>query len=230
MIESPPLLTIKSRDNRPSKAQIEALSAYPSPLLADAMGGQGALSYDICALAPGQLPAKAVGPALTVDCGPRDILALGCALHELEAGEVLVVSSHGWRDSAAFGDRVCGMARNGGAAGIVSDGTARDLSGIVEAGLPVWCTGLAPNSPYANGPGSIGLPVRLGSVQVETGDLIVADADGVAVIPFARLDEIAEAAAATAALENELDAKVRDGLAKSPSLEAFLASDQVRRI
>ncbi|MEO1688469.1 MAG: RraA family protein, partial [Pseudomonadota bacterium] len=139
MIESPPLLTIKSRDRRPTPAQIEALSAYPSPLLADAMGGQGALGPDIRALAPGQLPAKAVGPALTVDCGPRDILALGCALHELEAGEVLAVSAHGWRDSAAFGDRVCGMARNGGALGIVSDGTARDRAGIVAAGLPVWC-------------------------------------------------------------------------------------------
>ena len=122
------------------------------------------------------------------------------------------------------------MARNGGAAAIVSDGTARDLGGIVAAGLPVWCTGLAPNSPYANGPGSIGLPVRLGSVQVETGDVIVADEDGVAVIPFARLDEIGAKIKQTYELETELDKKVAEGLAKSDGLVEFLASDQVKRI
>lgn len=229
MIESPPLLTIKGRDRRPSQAQIDALKDYPTPMLADAMGGQGALAPEVKPVSP-KLPRRAAGAALTVDCGPRDILALGCALHELEAGEVLVVSAHGWRDSAAFGDRVCGMAKNGGAAAIVSDGTARDLGGIEAAGLPVWCTGLAPNSPYANGPGSIGMPVRLGSVQIETGDVIVADEDGVAVVPFARLDEIAAKIKVTHRLETELDEKVAAGLAKSESLAAFLASDQVKRI
>ncbi|MEM1313134.1 MAG: RraA family protein [Pseudomonadota bacterium] len=229
MIESPPLLTIKTRERRPTRAQIETLKDYPTPMLADALGGQGALAPEVKPVST-KLPQRAAGAALTVDCGPRDILALGCALHELEAGEVLVVAAGGWRDSAAFGDRVCGMARNGGAAAIVSDGTARDLSGIEAAGLPVWCTGLAPNSPYANGPGSIGLPVRLGSVQVETGDVIVADEDGVTVIPFDRLDEIAEKIKVTFELETELDKKVAEGLAKADSLAEFLASDQVRRI
>ena len=83
MIESPPLLTIKSRTNRPTQAQIDAVKDYPTPMLADAMGGQGALAPEVKPVSP-DLPKRAAGAALTVDCGPRDILARGCALHDWE--------------------------------------------------------------------------------------------------------------------------------------------------
>lgn len=230
MIEEPPLLTIKAATGRPTPEQVAALAKHPTGVLCDAMGGQGALPRSIKPLAPGRLAQKAAGVALTVSPGPRDILALIAALTEVEAGDVIVMATGGWEDSAAFGDRVCGMARNGGAAAIVSDGPARDLDGIVAAGLPAFCAGLSPNSPYGNGPGAVGVPVVIGAVSISRGDVVVADADGVAIVPFARVDEIIARADATAELEAELDAKVAEGLSAPDAIRELVASDKVRRI
>lgn len=230
MIEEPPLLTIAGRTsrNRPTAAQIAAFADMPTGFVADAMEGQGALSMAIKPL-PG-LPHRVVGPALTCRSGPEDILALMAALTEVQPGDVLVNATGGWQGCAAMGDRVAGMLRNAGAAGAVTDGPARDLPGIQAVGLPVFCTGLNPNSPFSKGPGTVGLPVEIGGRRVESGDMIVADADGVVVVPFARIDAVAARLADIAALEAALDAEVAAGRTCVPGVVELLAGPQVRRI
>jgi len=129
---------------------------------------------------------------------------------------------------AAAGDRVTGMMKNCGAAGFVTDGPVRDYAGIVEVGLPVWCSGLTPASPYSSGPGSVGFPIQIGDQEVETGDMIIADRDGVVVVPFERIDETLAGLERVKEAEQELDARVADGLKIPDSVAELLGSDKTR--
>lgn len=230
MIEEPPVLTIKKARRRPTEAQIAAFRGVPTSVVADALPG-GVLSADIGPIGGGiDLTCEAVGPALTADCGPADILATFAALSFIRPGDVVVAAFGGHRGCAAAGDRIVGMMRNNRAAGFVTDGPMRDYAGVVAAGLPVWCSGLTPASPYTNGPGTVGLPVQIGGQEVETGDMIVADRDGVVVVPFERLDEVIARVAHVRELEARLDAEVAGGLKAFPPIVELLAGDRVRYV
>lgn len=231
MIEEPPLLTIARDQRRPDAAQVAAFQGVPTSFVVDAMYGAGALSSRIRPLGESRdLVSVAAGPALTVGCGAGDILALLAALDSVRPGDVVLSAFDGFQGCAAAGDRVCGMLRNAGAAGLVTDGPVRDYAGIVQIGLPCWTTGLTPASPYTNGPGSVGLPIQIGGRQVETGDMIVADHDGVVVVPFARIDEVIAKLDTITALETALDAEIAKGLTIPPSTVELLASDKVEYV
>lgn len=227
MIEQPPLLTVKRPGMRPDETQIAAFTEFPASVVTDAMEGCGALSSDISPLGHG-LPARAVGPALTVGCGPADILALLGALKFVRPGDILIVSVEGHQGCAVFGDRFAGMLSNAGASGIVTDGPVRDAAGIAAEGVPVWCTGLTPASPYSNGPGTIGLPVQIGGQTVETGDIVVADGDGVVVVPKMRSAEVLERSRRIIELEKALEEEIRCGLVQTKDIVELMESDKVR--
>jgi 4-hydroxy-4-methyl-2-oxoglutarate aldolase len=230
MIEEPPLLTVKEHRNRPSVEQIEALRGTPTGFLTDAMNGRGALDHVVYALSPSVLSSELCGPALTCHCGPADILAILGGLNEIQAGDVMVVATGGWTQSAVTGDRVMGMLKNAGGAGFVTDGVVRDVDGIEEVGLPLMCCGVSPNSPFAKGPGEIGLPIQLAGVSVNSGDMIVSDRSGVVVVPFERIDEVIEAIARIRVLEDQMDAEVAQGLKLPEHIKAMMQADQVRRV
>lgn len=230
MIEEPPLLTIRSAKNRnrPSDAQIDAFRDVPTGFICDALAGSAALAGGIAPLAADLLPSRLCGPALTVQSGPDDNLALLAALTEVQPGDILVTAVDGWQGSAAVGDSILGMAKNSGAAGFVTDGRVRDLDGILGVGLPLFCTGLTPNSPFGKGPGSVGLPVQIGGRPVESGDMIVGDRDGVVVVPFTLLNEVIESLAHIATLEKDRDARVAEGQKCPSDILDLVASDQVK--
>ena len=231
MIEDPPLLTIKRNGRRPSADQIAAFQGVPSSFIVDTLYGTGALCSDIQPLGEGRdLPGHAAGPALTARCGPADIMATMAALKFIQPGDIVVSSSAAHQGCATAGDRVTGMMKNNKACGFVTDGPVRDYAGIVDVGLPVWCTGLTPATPFKMGPGAVGLPIQIGGQNVETGDMIVADRDGVAVIPFDRIDFVIERLAKVMELESELDAQVAEGLKIPVSMQELLDSDQVKYI
>jgi len=226
MIEEPKTLTIQRPDRRPKAAQIAAFQGRATSFVVDAMYGQGSLGT---AIAPVSAPLtkRVAGPALTVENPPSDILALVAATAFVGPGDVVVSTVGGHQGCAAAGDRVCGMLRNGGAAGFVTDGPMRDLPGLEAVDLPAWCTGLNPGSPFTTGPGKIGTPIHIAGQRVETGDMIVADQDGVVVVPFAQIDAVIARLATVATLEADLDAQVRDGLQTPEAIKALLESDAV---
>lgn len=231
MIEEPPLLTIARTMRRPTADQIAAFQDVPSGFVVDALNGGGALSSDIQPIGAGRdLRRIAAGPALTADCGPADILATLAALKFIQPGDVVVAAFAGHQGCAAAGDRVTGMMKNNGAAGFVTDGPMRDYDGVIEVGLPAWCTGLTPASPFANGPGAVGQPIQIGGQEVETGDMIVADRDGVVVVPFEKIDDIIARLEVVRALEADLDGEVDRGLKLPSSISDLLASDKVKYI
>lgn len=231
MIEEPPLLTIKRPTRRPTAEQIAAFQGVPTGFVVDALYGGGALSSQIQPIGAGRdLRCVATGPALTVDCGPADILAALAALQFIQPGDIVVSAFAGHQGCAAAGDRLLGMMKNNGAAGFVTDGPVRDYEGVVAIGLPAWCTGLTPASPFAKGPGTVGLPIQIGGREVETGDMVVADRDGVVVVPYEQIDDVIAMLAHVKELETELDGRVAEGLKIPDAIAELLESDQVKII
>lgn len=229
MIEEPRALTIRRPSRRPSQAQIDAFRGVPTGIVVDAMDGRGAMAAAIAPLGPGA-PAQMCGPALTADNGPGDVLATFGALALARPGDVLVAGFGGHQSCAAAGDRIMGMLRNAGGAGFVTDGPMRDLAGIAAVGLPVWCTGLNPGSPFASGPGRVGLPVQVGGQMVDAGDMIVGDADGVVVVPWAEIDAVAARLPRIQELEAALDAEVAAGRHAPQMVLDLLAGPVVRYV
>lgn len=213
MLEEPPRLTIASSIRRPTAAQIAAFQGVPTGFVVDAMKGAGAMDAQIAPVGFGRdIACEAAGPALTAGNRASDIMGTLAALNFMQGGEVLVAGFEGHQGCAAAGDRVAMMIKNCGGAGFVTDGPMRDYAGIVEVGLPSWCTGLTPGSPFSSGPASVGMPVQVGGQLVETGDMIVADRDGVVVVPFNQIDAVIPLLDAVRLSEQELDAELAAGL------------------
>ena len=230
MIENPPLIQIKksSSRNRPSIKQLANFKNVPTGFICDALNGYAALDTNIKPLpVPGKKVEHIVGPALTVFSGAADVLGMSIALSEIQPGDIVVNGVSGFQGTAAVGDRIAGMIKNNGGIGLITDGPMRDLEGIIETGLSCFCTGLNPNSPYNSGPAKIGYPTEIGGKTIHSGDVIVADADGVTVVPFNKIDEVIEKLDRIIELENAMDEKVKNGLKISQKALNYINSDQV---
>ncbi|MEO8667389.1 MAG: RraA family protein, partial [Bauldia sp.] len=210
---------------RPKAKEVAAFAGAQTGPVVDALGGRAALDYRIKPIAP--LTATLVGVAVTCHCGPADNLGLFGALDVARPGDIIVCAADAYTGTATTGDLVMGMYRNKGVVGFITDGMVRDVVGIVAVGLPCFAAGVTPNSPVRNGPATVGLPVTIGGVQVESGDIIVADGDGVVVVPRARAAKTIEALQAVRAAEAALEAKVKAGLQMPEFAKAILASDRV---
>ena len=230
MIENPPLIQIKksSSRNRPSIKQLANFKNVPTGFICDALNGYAALDTNIKPLpVPGKKVEHIVGPALTVFSGAADVLGMSIALSEIQPGDIVVNGVSGFQGTAAVGDRIAGMIKNNGGIGLITDGPMRDLEGIIETGLSCFCTGLNPNSPYNSGPAKIGYPTEIGNKTIHSGDIIVADSDGVTVVPFSKIDEVIDKLDRITELENAMDEKVKNGLKISQKALNYINSDQV---
>ena len=220
MLHNPPLLTIHRGFRRPDPKLVEGFKGAQTSHLVDAMDGRGALSYRIKPLEPSQ--SVFAGPAMTAHSYPADIVGMFGAVSEAQPGDVIVVANDSYTETAVVGDLAVGMMRNKGVAAFVTDGLARDKAGIVATGVPVFCQGISPNSPGGYGKGTVGVPVTLGGVHVQPGDIIVGDEDAVVVVPLARAEEILERLAEVRAAEAKTEKKVAEGMTMSPGMEDII--------
>jgi 4-hydroxy-4-methyl-2-oxoglutarate aldolase len=166
---------------RPSAEDISAIGIAYSGYLVDRMGKLGVVHPGIKPLGPEM---KVCGPAITV-LGP-DLTMRRMASDLAHAGDVLVIAAGGGNDYACFGDGTALKMSLGGVAGVVIDGPTRDAERIRMLGFPCFCSGTnLRNYDYPVFPkfGGINVPVVIGGVHVEPGDLIFGDSDGVLVIP-----------------------------------------------
>ncbi|TVQ31437.1 MAG: RraA family protein [Geminicoccaceae bacterium] len=229
MIEDPPLLTIRRRIERMPQDVLDGFRGVATSWIVDALEGRAALDPAIRpVLSSTGVPRHVVGSALTCFCAGNDNLALAAALPLVEPGDILMVANEGFRGACVTGDLICGMAKNRGAVALVTDGLVRDVAILERVGLPIFAAGVTPNSCARNGPGSIGLPIGIGGRRVESGDVVVGDADGVVVVAKAQVPEVLERLVTIRQLEGELDAKVKAGQDHLPSLAELLGSDRVR--
>lgn len=225
MLDDPPALTIHRGHRRPDPALVERFRGAECSHLVDAMGGRGALAWNIKPLDPGR--AAFAGPALTAFAGPGDVVALHGALHEAQPGDVVVVANDGFTATALLGDLLAGMFRNKGVAGFVTEGLTRDRAGIMATGLPVFCAGAVPTSPANSGPGVVGAPVVCGGIAVTAGDIVVGDADGVVVVPLAQAEAVLVALAAVRAAEAEAVRAVAGGATESAKTRSLVAAARI---
>ena len=226
MIEDPPLLQIRRNFPRPDAALLQRFANVPTGHLVDAMDGRGALDYRVKPIDPSR--AGFVGSAVTCLCAPGDNLAIVAALAVLQQSDVIVAATDFHTTLAVVGRRISGMARNRGAVAVVTDGLARDSAGIRQNGVPVFCAGVTPNSATASGPGTVGQPVVVGGVAVQSGDIIVGDIDGVAVVPLARAHDVLQRLEAVRAREADLAQKLAAGLGVPRRVTELLASPRVK--
>ncbi|WP_086726023.1 RraA family protein [Streptomyces carpinensis] len=172
-------------------AVVAAFRDIPTTTLADLLGREHVMDIGIRPL--WQPVPRVAGPAFTVRCPPGDNLMLHAAIHRAAPGSVIVVES-GDLDYALAGGNVCAVAQRRGVAAFVADGLIRDLAEVRALGFPVFARGVIP----IPGVKSVALPlnerVRCGGVQVDAGDVVVADEEGVVTVPAARADEILTAA------------------------------------
>jgi 4-hydroxy-4-methyl-2-oxoglutarate aldolase len=201
-------LTIKRNFPRAAPEVVKKFSGLPTGNVCDAQGRVGALDYRI---KPVSEISQFCGTALTIDSGPRDNLAAWAALDIVQSGDVILITTGGHLDSSVAGDLYVGMAQNAGVAGIVTDGLIRDLPGINAVGIPVFARGICPNSPWKNGPGSVGLPIVIGGVTVNAGDIVVGDQDGVVIVAQAKAAAVAEGLQAVLDKEKSMEAAVKAG-------------------
>jgi 4-hydroxy-4-methyl-2-oxoglutarate aldolase len=208
MIEDPPRLVIRAKFPRLREAQLAPFRDRTTSFVVDAMNGRGALDHAIKPLDPGS---RFVGSALTARAGARDNLAALAALDLIEPGDVLVVATQGFDGTATLGDNMAKIARLRGAVAVVTDGMVRDAAEIIDLGLPCFCRGITPNSAFPSGPGEVGLPLALGEVAIDAGDLVMGDRDGVVIVPYARIPVVAERLERVATLEAEMHARLARG-------------------
>jgi RraA family protein len=152
-----------------------------------------------------------VGTACTVKVFPGDNLMVHAALDVARPGDVVVVDTAGSTINAVLGDMVTNKARARGISGFIVDGLVRDVAGMLEAGVPVFARGVTPRGPLHRGPGELNYPIACGGVSVSPGDLIMANTDGVVVVPRKSAVAVLERAEAKVAKEADYVAAVRRG-------------------
>jgi len=227
MIHPPSLLTIRRRFPRLDIETIECFRNLPASVVADAQEGRGGLDHRILPVTPDP---RFVGTALTARCGPGDNLAALAALELAQAQDIIVISCDGYDRVGVIGDRYAGMARNKGIAGIIVDGLVRDGPGIRQAGVPCYARGTSASSAYSNGPGDVGLPIVLGGVRIDAGDLVLSDGEDLVVVSRERLPHVRAALEQVKQNELELDRAIADGQAGFEWVRSLVFSPQTRWI
>ena len=225
MIGEPVELIVRKHFERPSSEKVKMFQGVPTGFVVDAQNGTGALDWRI---KPLDANMRFAGPAMTADAEPRDCLPVQPAIALSRPGDVLVISNGGYDGAAVIGDNVTAMARNQGLAAIVTDGLVRDIEGILAAGIPVFCCGVSPNSPYARGPGRVGLPIAISRSVIQPGDMVVGDGDGVVVISRGDIDRVIASLKTLKEIEVELESKIKEGLCYGSWVDDYLKSDRTR--
>ena len=155
--------------------------------------------------------AEVVGPAVPVRCTPGDNLGIHVGVTVAPPGSVLVVDVGEERELGFWGEVLTTAALARGIAGLVIDGCVRDVDALAAHGFPVFSAGVALTGATKEMPGSVNREVVAGDVEVEAGDWIVGDVDGVAVVPRDALDEVLAAAQARTEKEAGLFDALRTG-------------------
>ncbi|MBE9028949.1 RraA family protein [filamentous cyanobacterium LEGE 11480] len=173
----------------------EKFRAISPTAYADALARENCMDFAIRQMWTG-MP-RIAGSAYTVRCVAGDNLMLHAAMYRAAPGSVLVVDA-GDASHAVSGGNVCAVAQKLGLAGFVIDGVIRDVAEVRECGFPVFARGVIPKPGGKQHLGDLQQPIVCGGVAVNPGDVVVADEEGIVVIPQAQLDTVYQAAQARA--------------------------------
>jgi 4-hydroxy-4-methyl-2-oxoglutarate aldolase len=170
---------------------IEELARLGSANVYEAAGRRGLVAADLRRIVPGS---RAAGAARTVRCGAGDNLMVHAAMAAVRPGDVLVVTMPEPEPVALVGDLLATQAKVQGAVAVLVDGAVRDVEELEELGLPIWARYVSIRGATKAAVGAIDERVEVGGQQIDPGDVVVLDGDGVVCVARERVDEVLNAA------------------------------------
>lgn len=162
-------------------------------------------------IAPLWKPVSMFGIAYTVEVPPADNKAVHRAIDKAPSGSILVAVNGGHRDTAIVGDIIVRNCIQRDFRGFVTDGVVRDLATCRALGMPIYATGVCIRGPSKDAEGTIGETVLLGGVNIETGDYLIGDDDGIVVVKPNEAETVLRKAEAKEALEVQIVDRIASG-------------------
>ncbi|MGW0784609.1 4-carboxy-4-hydroxy-2-oxoadipate aldolase/oxaloacetate decarboxylase [Streptomyces sp. NPDC002913] len=193
---------------RADARDIEALAGYGVATVSEAMGRKGLVGPE---LRPIQQGVRIAGSAVTVLSWPGDNLMIHAAVEQCGEGDVLVVTTTSPSTDGMFGELFATALQRRGVRGLVIEAGIRDTQELREMGFAAWAKAVSAQGTVKATGGSVNIPVVVGGQSVRPGDVILADDDGVVVVPRERVRETAEASEAREAKEAEARAEFQEG-------------------
>jgi len=199
---------IVHRTERPDRTLLHQFQDVVTPHISDNVNRMHA----VCAgLRPYHQAGKLVGAALTVKTRPGDNLMVHKAIDMAEPGDVIVVDAGGDTTNAIVGEIMLRLAQKRQIAGFVIDGAIRDTAAFTADTFPVYARGVTHRGPYKDGPGEINVPVSVGGLVIEPGDIIVGDEDGLAVVPLKEAQGLLQLVREQQERERQILQSIEDG-------------------
>ncbi len=184
--------------NNQNKDIIKRMEKIGSTVFSDVMEMPNTMDYKI---KPVNFTEPLVGRIRTVSLPQGDNLFLHHAIYQSNPGEIIVVDGKGYEDSAYLGELMAGVAQKAGIKGIIIDGLVRDKSDLNLLNIQIYAKGFISAGPSKDGPGSFDQTIACGGVVASSYDYVVADEDGVVIVPQENVEHIVEKAEGKLAYE-----------------------------